>query len=298
MTVVVIGSINQDLQFHAERFPAPGETLLCNGFQQGLGGKGANQAVAAARMAGSAIMLGAVGGDAAGDALRQRLEHFGVDTRHVARMAGQSTGMASICLADDDNLILVAPGANGAYDGGVPAELNARRDLTVLAQLEVPLTAIERALDSVDSGVTRILNAAPAIAGGDRLFPLFDILVLNAHELDVYASAGTASIAERAGGLLRGRLRAVIVTLGAEGCLCVTPEDSFAVAATPADAIDTVGAGDCFCGVLANALDEGTALPDAIATAGVAASLAVTRSGASEAMPSRFEVEQKLFILG
>lgn len=183
MTVVVIGSINVDLQFRLARFPRPGETVLAEQSNQGLGGKGANQALAAARMGAEVTMLGAVGRDGVGERLVSTLAIDRVDVSAVRYIPDVPTGAASIYLAGAENMIVVAAGANTRYDGSVPQNVIAQRDLTVLVQLETNLPAIRSALNALAHAKCVILNAAPAVNGGDRLFPLADILVRNETEL-------------------------------------------------------------------------------------------------------------------
>lgn len=293
MTVIVIGSINLDLSFHLPRFPSRGETMLCNSFAQGLGGKGANQAVAAARMGRGVVMLGAVGDDANGRDLLTAIASFGVNIAGVQTIAGSSTGVASISLAENDNSIIVSPGANALYDGAVPDGIEFDDPVTAIAQLETPIDAIRAALASLPDDCTRILNAAPALPEGASLFDVFDILVVNEGELEAYApGAGDDfdSVSAHAGGLIRGRLKTVIVTLGRRGCLVVDGTGWQAIPAKDVAVVDTVGAGDCFCGVLAAAIDGKQSIAEASRLAGTAASLSVTRKGAAFAMPSREDV--------
>lgn len=296
MTIAVVGSINADLVFTVEAFPAPGETLLAQRFAQGLGGKGANQAVAAARMGASTIMAGGIGGDAVGNDLLALLAAEGIDVAAVRCTPGAATGIASIHVAGGENTIVVAAGANGAFDGRLPSRLiESATETTVLFQLEIPLPAVETAARALAASPRLILNAAPAVADGARLFPLFDLLVLNRTELDRYAPPTTATesreaLIARASGLRTGRLRTVVVTLGAQGSLAIGNDGGCFIPALPVAAVDTVGAGDCFCGVLATELDAGSGLEAAMIAATAAASIAVQRSGAATAMPRRAEV--------
>ena len=296
MTVAVVGSINADLVFTVKSFPRPGETLLAKRFAQGLGGKGANQAVAAARMGASTSIAGGIGDDATGHGLLARLQAEGIDLAAVDRVRGTATGLASIYVSKGENTVIVAAGANGAFDGCVPTQLvESAAKTTVLFQFEIPLPAVEAAALALAASPRLILNAAPAVANGDRLFPLFDMLVLNRPEIDRYAppAAGEEDIAAlvaRAAGLRTGRLRTVLVTLGAQGSLAITHDGTVFVPALPVAAIDTVGAGDCFCGVLAAELDAGGSLERAMAAATAAASITVQRPGAAAAMPYRAEV--------
>jgi ribokinase len=298
MSVVVFGSINMDLVARAPRLPAPGETVAGSGFFTAPGGKGANQAVAAARLGAATRMVGRVGADGLGGELRDALRAAGVDDAGVLATAGPS-GVALIAVADDgQNTIIVVPGANGAVGaedlGRLERALDGARVL--LLQLEVPLEAVVAAAAAARRrGVTVVLDPAPAPAAGlpDELYRLADIITPNETEAaalvgfslgdEAAAARAAAWLCERTGG-------AALVKLGARGALLAAPDgerrlDPFAVAV-----VDTVAAGDACNGALGAALAEGRPLAEAARWAMAAGALAVTRPGAQGAMPSRDEL--------
>ncbi|PZU08011.1 ribokinase [Sphingomonas sp.] len=296
MAVLVIGSINLDLTFRIAGFVRPGETMLAEGLTTSLGGKGANQAVAAARLGAAVTLAGAVGTDAAAGPLVVEIAAAGVDVAAVERHRDSPTGMASIALADGENSIIVAQGANAAFSGNVPSSFRNAAGVTALFQLEIGIAAIERALDQLGQAPRVILNAAPARPEARPLLARADIVIVNESELEAFvpAASGEPAFAERARALLGGRLRTAILTLGAEGCLAVTRDRADAFAAPVVDVVDTVGAGDCFCGALSARLDAGDAIDTAIAFAIQAAALAVTKPGAAASMPTLPEVTAML----
>ena len=296
MAVAVIGSINVDLVQNVVTLPAPGETVLALSSTRLPGGKGANQAVAAARFGATTSLIAAVGYDEAGRWMRELLDAEGIDTSAIANLRGQDTGLATIAVdAQGENQIIVSSGANALLTVE-PASLAARDTKVILVQQEVPVEAIFAAFTADrPAGALRVLNAAPAQPGAAHLLDHTDILIVNQHELAEYlglpqapADADEAIVARD---LLRFAGQTIIVTLGAGGALAVSAEGSFhspAVAVTPRD---TIGAGDCFCGVLAALVDKGEPLEQAMASANAAAALCTQRQGAIPAMPTRAEVE-------
>lgn len=300
MTVVVLGGINEDIVVSVEDLPRRGETIAAKGMTRGTGGKGLNQAIAAARQGGSVRMLGAVGRDPAGAWLRETMTREGIDTAGVAVLDDHPTGQAMIALAaNGDNTIIVNAGANAAFDLGSPG--GAVPDGAVfLTQFEAALGAIEHLFSTpqAERG-TRILNAAPALEAGRALLRLADVLVLNETELQVLGDLPSTpeehgEIVRAARGLICRPEQDVVVTLGAKGALWVTGHDATMVAGFRMDAVDTIGAGDCFCGALAAALDAGRGMADALRRANAAAALSVTRRGAGESAPHRRDVEALL----
>lgn len=298
MSVVVFGSINMDLVARVPRLPAAGETLTGRDFFSAPGGKGANQAVACARLGAPTLMVGRVGTDAVGAQLRGGLEAAGVDTAGVLATPGPS-GVAQIAVDDrGQNTIVVVPGANGAVGlddiGRLEQHLDGARAL--LLQLEVPLyTVVAAAAAARRRGTTVILDPAPAPAGGlpDALYGLADVLTPN--ESEAAALVGFAldddEAAGRAATILRRRTGGVaIVKRGAQGATLCGPEGVRHLAPFAVTPLDTVAAGDAFNGALAAALSEGLSLNVAARWAMAAGALAVTRRGAQEAMPSRDEV--------
>ncbi len=295
----MLGSINQDVVAFVEKLPLPGETVVARDFAHFPGGKGANQAVAAARMGAGTLMIGAVGADEPGSWMRAFLQENGVDTEMVGINSRQPTGQAFINVsATGENAIVIVPGANA---GLTPADIRFER-LTgcgiFLAQLECPVETIKSffSSDAARRGTT-ILNAAPALPEGAGLFPLVDILILNESELAAYAGLpeppdDVETAIEGAGNLVGREGQAVIVTLGEKGAVVVTGEQGDLIPGRQANVMDTTGAGDCFCGTLAVALADGYTLNEAVRFAVTAASISVERSVAATSMPARAEVEK------
>ena len=297
--VLVVGSLNMDLRIRTPRLPAPGETLTGSGFDTDGGGKGANQAVAAARQGARVAMLGAVGQDAHGAALLAALQADGIDTHAVERIAGTPSGTAAILLMPDgENSIVVIPGANHAL---TPERVRAqaarlRQAHVVVAQLECPLDAVTEALAIArEAGAVTVLNAAPVQPLDEALLGQLDWLVVN--EIEAAALAGmpvpgpaeARAVAEQ---LRRRGPRQVLVTLGAEGLVLAGPEGTLALPAPRVQAADTTGAGDTVVGALAAALAAGRPLREALTRAQAAAALAVTRLGTQSAMPTAAEVDR------
>jgi ribokinase len=306
-SIIVCGSLNMDLVARVAKLPRAGETVAGVSLQRLPGGKGLNQAVAAARMGASVAMIGARGDDVDGATLAALLAAEGVDTRGVqlrdARtLPSAHTGLAQVIVAEDgENSIVVHGGANmtlaadearaslaALWPDALPAATaptaapSAPR--VALAQLETPMdtvTAFFAAARAADA--TTLLNPAPARFGTLPLLAQADIVVVNETELAAYAPGATGAAAPRS--LLRGACRTVIVTLGSEGAWLVTAEGETRFPAPAVRVVDTTGAGDCFCGVLAAGLAAGLTLEAATARAVSAASLAVTRVGAAPSMP-------------
>ncbi|MGN2243544.1 ribokinase [Frateuria sp. GZRR33] len=288
--IVVVGSINMDLVTQAPRFPQPGETLLGDGFITVPGGKGANQAVAAARLGAEVALVGALGRDAFGDQLHAGLREEGVDLAHVHRLDDQASGTASITVAGGENQIVVVPAANACV---TPAHVEAahgavgRADV-VLVQMEIPLDAIEATLRLGQRlGVPVILNPAPARPLPAEWLALARYVTPNQHELAVLLGADPA---EDFRALMRRAPGPVVLTRGGEGAWYreqagePAHQPSFDVAV-----VDSTGAGDTFNAALAVFLHEG--LPQAVRKACAAAALAVTRLGAQPGMPRKQELE-------
>lgn len=296
--VCVVGSANMDLIVRAPRLPASGETVPGHSFQVGCGGKGANQAVSAARMGATVALVGRVGGDAFGAQLLEKLRADGVGTDYLRRDAVQQTGVASIVVDDAaSNCIVVVPGANGALtaDDVRAAAQVVQAARVLLCQLEVPLECVAEAFRLARAaGATTILNPAPAQSLPTELLQLTDLCVPNETEATLLTGIDTATIegAAAAARALRQRgARAVVVTLGSRGCLFDDGERMELFAAFPVPAVDPTGAGDAFVGALAAALAEGAAAHASIPRACAAAALSVTRVGALATFPTRAEVE-------
>ncbi len=292
--VVVVGSVNLDVVVPVERHPAPGETVLGGDHEQLPGGKGANQAVAAARLGCAVAFVGRVGADDPGRRLRATLDREGVDTRAL-RDDDAPSGLAMISVAPGgENTIVVSPGANGrvgAPDVRDAADLLARAAVT-LVQLEIPPEAVTAAARA--AGGTLVLNPAPARDLDPEVLARAGVLVPNRTELGLLAGTDPPRGADEAAAVAAtiDGPGAVVVTLGEHGAVVVEGGQGEHVPAPRVDAVDTTGAGDAFCGALADALARGADLVEAVRWAVRAASLSVTRAGALGAMPTRAEVER------
>lgn len=296
--ITVVGSLNMDLFIEAEQLPAPGETVVGRNFRRSPGGKGANQASAIARLGHAVSMFGAVGRDAFGEELIEGLRQQGVGIDAIARRDGVATGTALIVLdAAGQNQIVIASGANGTLaitDIEGSATL-LRRSRAVIAQLEVPLSAVEAALRAERAaGPTTVLNPAPFVPGCETLLPLCDWLLPNETEASKLAGFEVRDLdsAARAAHQLRDANRSlnVLVTLGANGAWLDSPGFTGHIPAFLVEAIDTVGAGDTFVGAFVTRLVEGAAPPEAARFASAAAAISVTRRGAQSG-PTREELE-------
>ena len=289
---VVVGSVNVDLAIRAARLPSPGETVIGGTFTRSQGGKGANQAAAAASLGVRTWMVGLVGDDDLGREARANLSERGVDLSQLGTGTA-STGVALIIVDDDgENLIAVASGANGELTGERVAAAFAAIDETsavVLADLEIPDEAVFAAAEAAhERGWTFILNPAPARQLDARLIELCDVIVPNEHEA---TELGWASVEE----LLTAGAGAVVVTLGSAGAtLHRSGTEPVHVEPIPVDVVDTTGAGDAFCGALAAWLAEGTSMEDALTAAVVAGSLATRSVGARGVSPDRAELEEAI----
>ncbi len=312
--VVVVGSVNVDLVVRAARLPVPGETVTGGVFERHDGGKGANQAVAAARLGRPTLFVGAVGDDAFGEDARHALAHAGVDTSAVRTIPAASTGVALILVDEHgENLIVVASGANGRLDIGTVRDALGRlgplNGDVVLVSHEIPTATARAALRlGREAGGRTILNPAPALGLDRDTFGLADIITPNRNELAVLSAAetkrtGRRSIGDDPARLARALLEtnaegsgvreAVIVTLGEHGALLVradAPEAPVQLPVHQVEPIDTTGAGDAFNGALAAALAEGRDLEEAARWAIVAGGLATTKAGAREGMPTTAEL--------
>lgn len=301
--IVVLGIFAADLSFLAPRLPAVGETLIGRGFQLGAGGKGSNQAVAAARAGAEVRLISRIGQDAFGDVALGTWRDAGVDIRHVARVADMPTGTAFIYVSSltGDNAVIVVPGAAGALSGGdVAAAEDSLRDAALfMTQLEQPLEAVVAGLRAARRhGVTTVLNPAPAPAGGlpDDVLALCDHVTPNETEAQALTGIEIRHVgdAARAAVVLRDRgAGSVVITLGAQGAYLLEGERAVHVPAQAAGAvIDTTGAGDAFNGAYAVALTEGSSSLEAVRFAVAAAGIAVTRAGTAAAMATRAEIDE------
>lgn len=299
--ILVVGSVNTDLVVRVPTIPRPGETVIGGTFTSVGGGKGANQAVAAARAGGQVGFVGRIGADAMGDAATAALRAEGIDTSCLTRDPSAPSGVALI-LVDErgENSIAVAPGAN---DGLRPEHIDAARSLidhadVLLIQLEIPLETVIHAVALAEAAeVPVILNPAPARPLPDDLLRRIAILTPNETEAAVLTNEPVTDEEAAAGSARRLLARGptgVVVTLGRRGSLVVTAQIDERVPAVPLAAVDTVAAGDIFNGCLAVAIAEGRDLPAAIRFATAAAGISVTRHGAQASAPLRAEIEALL----
>ncbi|MFB7309207.1 ribokinase [Streptomyces sp. NPDC056192] len=289
--IAVLGSTNMDLVAYVARAPERGETVTGTEFRTIPGGKGANQAIAAARAGGDVLMIGAVGDDAYGVRLRAELEHAGVETDLLHTAEGPS-GTAHIVVDDTGgNAIVVIPGANGTVHTLGPGEMAAiaEADLLLL-QLELPLPAVvEGARMAHAQGVRTILTPSPVQPLPDELFGNVDLLIPNEHEA---AALSGKTEPHAAAEILLRHVPEVVITLGSKGCLyAARGSETIHFPAPEVTAVDTTAAGDTFVGALAVALGEGRAVPEALAWASIAAALCVQKPGASTSMPYRSEID-------
>ncbi len=297
--ITVVGSLNMDLFIETARLPEPGETVLGNNFRRAPGGKGANQAVAIARMGGASAIIGAVGDDSFGGEMLANLRAAGVDTNAVAQRAGAASGVAMITVdPNGQNQIVVAGGANETLSPGDIAHHAAliRRSKAVVVQLETPLPAVEAALRlGREAGALTVLNPAPCLMLSDDLLRCCDWIVPNEIEaaqlsgVTVHGSADGATASKK----LRERADGanVLITLGADGAWLDSESFAGEVPGFKVQAVDTVGAGDTFIGAFVTRLIEGAETREAARFGCAAAALAVTRRGAQAGIPIRAEVE-------
>ena len=296
--VFVAGSINMDVVATADRHPKVGETVAGKAVHYFPGGKGANQAVAAAKLGALTTLIGRLGTDAFGNRLRAFLAAQSVDLASVKDTADTHSGTAIITIADADNTIVVVPGANALVSAkDVAAASLAKGDIAV-SQFEIPLPTISAFFKRARAaGATTILNPAPAIAFGPELLDLVDILVLNETELGFLTNTRLgdtdepARLIEAARSLQAGSDRIICVTLGKRGVLALIDGQASMIAGRAVKTVDTTGAGDCFVGALAAQLAGGKTVRDALDYANAAASICVQRMGAAPSMPTAAEVE-------
>lgn len=298
--ITIVGSLNMDLVIHSPHIPQPGETIIGREFHTIPGGKGANQAVAAARLGAEVNIVGRVGGDGFAEELLENLASSGVESSFVRRDVNSSTGVALIVVDDAaENIIVVASGANrqlSEADVEEAAEVIASSDVLLL-QLEVPLPVVIRAAQIAQAnGVTVILNPAPARQLPAELLKLVDILVPNESEAALLTGSNVSNKGEldNAGKvLLDSGARSVVITLGGRGAFFTSPLiESEMIEAFQIDPIDTTAAGDAFLAGLSVTIAAGGSLQEAVRFGNAAGALAAMRFGAQTSLPSRNEVLQ------
>ena len=310
MDVLVLGSLNMDLVARVERLPLPGETLLGSSFVTVPGGKGANQAVAAARLGSGVAMVGRVGDDGFGEKLRSHLQAENINVQSVSVSPQQPSGTALIAVAPDNNQIIVVSGANGEVGNAELEELVPyfEQARVLLLQFEIPISVVQKAAMSAhEAGLLVIVDPAPAQGKLTREFcEHISILTPNQTEAELLSGMEVVdkeSAIAAAKSLHQQGVDTVIIKLGEQGCVCANPSGTFEFPAFAVEVVDTVAAGDAFNGGLAAALcrtketdlkaatHDREQLQSAIRYASAVAALAVTRSGAQSAMPTSAEVE-------
>jgi ribokinase len=302
MSLIIFGSINMDLVAQVPHLPRKGETLQSTNFFTTPGGKGANQAVAAAKLGIPTEFFGRVGGDNYGEELITSLQRAGVKTNYLFTDSSANSGIAIITVDDKgDNEIIVVPGANGQIQKTDIIRLKQilPGKTALLLQLEIPLFAVVAAAKTAKAaGVMVILDPAPTQANiPEELFPLVDIITPNeveAAQLVGFTVDSQKSAILAAEKLLTRGVKNAIVKLGEKGVVCATAEETFFVPAFAVNAVDTVAAGDAFNGALAAALCEGLSLPQGVVWGAAAGALAATKAGAQASLPTREELERFL----
>jgi len=292
----VAGSLNMDLTIQTDRVPNSGETLSGYGFITNPGGKGANQAAAAAKLGGDCEMVGSVGKDAFGQELIDALQKNHAGTAHISR-TDSNTGVAVIVVSQGDNRIILDAGANGTVSGEqiTTALEGACAGDYLIAQLEVPLPAVLKALqEGKDKGMHTILNPAPAAALSDDFFAATEILVPNEHECallcGIYPEDKDSLLAAGQWFLNKG-VGAVVITLGSRGAALIDENGLWMCGSRKVKAVDSTAAGDCFIGAMSTALARGEDIRKAVWLGTRAGALAVTRLGAQQSLPSPEELE-------
>ncbi|MDQ0560388.1 ribokinase [Rhizobium mesoamericanum] len=298
--ITVFGSINMDLIATTARLPKPGETVAGNGFSTAAGGKGANQALAARRAGRTVHMAGAVGRDGFAEPALALLKDAGTELGTI-KQVDEPTGTALILVGGDgENMIAVVPGANGTV---TPADADAvvgamGKDDILMLQFEVPVPAVEEALTAARiKGVTTVLNLAPLIDDAARLGRLADVVIANETEFERLAGQENMAADDREAALKRLNAetgQTLIVTLGADGVIAIRDGVITRAKGLKIEPVDTVGAGDTFCGYFAASLDEGMDFEASLRRAAVAGSLACLKQGAQPSIPSSAEVAKTL----
>ncbi|MFJ9854029.1 ribokinase [Streptomyces sp. NPDC101150] len=295
--VLVVGSANADLTVRVERRPGAGETVLGTDLVESAGGKGANQAAAAARLGGRTALLARVGGDAFGELLLSAQREAGTDVAPVIVDEAARTGTAMIIVSPDgDNSIVVSPGANAALTpADVAAATQVIADSSVVSlQLEIPMESVRAAAAAAEDAGTRVVlnpSPAPEAALSPELLAVADPLVVNEHEARQLSGLTDGKPGEWAQALHAKGARSVVITLGGEGALVLDASGLSEVPGVRVKAVDTTGAGDAFTGALATRLARGDALPDAARFAVRVGAAAVTKPGAQPSYPTQAELE-------
>ena len=295
--VMVFGSINMDLVVYSDAKPNDGETIIGNSFETFLGGKGSNQAVAASKLGANVSFVGKVGSDLYGQKLKEQLNLEKVNTQLLGKVEGESgVAVINVIESSSENQIIVIPGANAHVSADQIDDKTLESVEILISQLEVPPNQIELLFSRVKQGhCYRILNVAPAIEFSTSLFNETDLLVVNEIELEALAKkklkdTNIDSIRASVDLLSLAKHQAIVVTLGAEGVYVRDQNKDEYIEGHKVNSVDTTGSGDCFVGAMATYLIEDKNLFDASVFANKAASISVTRKGASSSMPTKDEV--------
>ena len=295
--VMVFGSINMDLVVYSDAKPNDGETIIGNSFETFLGGKGSNQAVAASKLGANVSFVGKVGSDLYGQKLKEQLNLEKVNTQLLGKVEGESgVAVINVIESSSENQIIVIPGANAHVRADQIDDKTLASVEILISQLEVPPNQIELLFSRVKQGhCYRILNVAPAIEFSTSLFNETDLLVVNEIELEALAKkklkdTNIDSIRASVDLLSLAKHQAIVVTLGAEGVYVRDQNKDEYIEGHKVNSVDTTGSGDCFVGAMASYLIEDKNLFDASVFANKAASISVTRKGASSSMPTKDEV--------
>ena len=293
--LVILGSVNADLLFKVQKLPAPGETVLCPGYTMAPGGKGSNQAAAAAKAGAMTRFVGHLGDDAYGPVVRNLLIDAGIDCTALA-ISAKPTAIAVIGVDEaGENAIIVASGANLDTDASQVPDTLLGPDTTLLCQNEIRLAATAAILArGKAAGARTILNLAPAGPLTADVLRTLDVLVVNEIEARMAAGTSEGQPIELARRLACEHGLTCVVTLGASGAVAISPGGGWRVGSLPIEPVDTTGAGDAFVGVLAAALDAGKAMPEALHRASIAAGLACLAMGAQSSQPQAAEIDDRL----
>ena len=306
--VLIIGSSNMDLNIYSQRLPNAGETVTGGTFKQFLGGKGANQAVASVRSGAKTTFIAKIGNDGFGDQMIARFTKEGIETTHIIRDSQEASGVAFILIDDNgENMISVAPGANARLSKTDIEKVSdvIKKASVIVVQMELPIETIELIYHIASMGdAIKILNPAPLKPIPPNMLKNIDIVIPNEGELfrlhsllklKEVSGKGREKIINASKDIATLGVKTIITTLGSKGCLIYDKENDqkIEIPAFKVKAVDTVGAGDCFNGVLASKLFQGENLINAVKYATAAASIAVTRKGAQESMPYEEEIEAR-----
>jgi ribokinase len=295
--ILVVGSLNIDRLATVERLPDPGETVPALSLIEAFGGKGANQALAAARQECSVVMAGCVGDDAAGTAYREHLRSQGIEDAGVCTIPGTLTGTAMIAVDEGgENQIIVCPGANGAMTGAHLQESLVTAAQVILLQWEVPQAVVLRTLELAEfHRVPVVLNPSPLRRGFPwGTHPIHTLIVNRVEAAAVFGQGAVEDVHALQAAMAMHRISRLVITRGADSTLGILPSSDLTVATLGVDPVDTVGAGDAFAGTYAACLARGMDFADSLRHANAAGALATLRPGAQAAIPHRPETEQAL----